>query len=149
MGVVYRAFDTELRREVALKTLHLGDVRDPQQADRLLREARTAASLDHPGIVPVHDVGVVDGVPYLAMAFLRGRTLDRLIRDRALRDSREKARIACEIARAVGHAHAHRIIHRDIKPSNVLLDAEGHIHVMDFGLAKSLDDGGPALKPAP
>ncbi len=141
MGVVYRALDTELRREVALKTLLVGDARNAVQVDRLLREARTAAALDHPGIVPIYDVGIADGVPYLAMACLRGRTLDGRIRDGTLRDPREKARLALEIARAVGHAHDHRIIHRDIKPSNVLIDEAGSVHVMDFGLAKRLDDG--------
>jgi len=141
MGVVYRALDTELRREVALKTVLLGDTVRKEAVDRLLREARTAAGLDHPGIVPIHDMGVIDGIPYFAMTFVRGRRLDRLLREGGISGMRERARIVRDIAQAVAHAHSRKIIHRDLKPANVLVDEAGRVHVMDFGLAKRLDEG--------
>jgi len=140
MGVVYRAFDTELRREVALKTVLVGDAKRPELVERLRREARTAATLDHPGIVPIYDVGAADGVPYFAMAFLRGRTFDVLLREGGLPGLRERVAVLVEVARAVAHAHDRQVVHRDLKPSNLLVDLAGGIHVMDFGLAKRLDD---------
>ena len=142
MGVVFRAYDLELRREVALKTLLLGDKQNPELVERLLREARTAATLAHPGIVPIHDAGVIDGVPYFAMAYLRGRTLDRAVREPPLPSIRERVRWIARVADAVAHAHERSVIHRDLKPSNILLDDEGGVHVMDFGLARRLDEGG-------
>ncbi len=141
MGVVYRALDSELRRVVALKTLLLGDQRNPEMIERLLREARTAATLHHPGIVPIHDMGVIDGVPYFAMTFLSGRTLDRALHDGSLPEIRERAAVLAQVAQAVAHAHEHQVIHRDLKPANILLDENGGAHVMDFGLARRMDDG--------
>ncbi|MCC6591666.1 MAG: serine/threonine protein kinase, partial [Xanthomonadales bacterium] len=141
MGVVYRAVDLELKRTVALKTLLVGDQLRPEAAERLLREARTAAVLDHPGIVPVHDVGTIDGVPFFAMAYLQGRNLDRLLRGNDLPGLRERAAVVSEVARAIAHAHSRNVIHRDLKPSNILIDEAGRVHVMDFGLAKRLDEG--------
>ncbi len=141
MGVVYRAVDMELRREVALKTVLLGDKVRPEAIERLLREARTAGSLAHPGIVPIHDMGVIDGVPYFAMSFLRGRTLERVLKEGTLPGLRERAKLIAEVAQAVGHAHRNKVIHRDLKPSNIYLDEAGRTHVMDFGLAKNLDEG--------
>ncbi len=141
MGVVYRARDLALNREVALKTALLGGSGSPAAIQRLLQEARTSAALDHPAIVPIHDSGEEDGVPWFAMAYVRGKTLDRIWRDEATPNLRERVRLILEVARAVAHAHERRVIHRDLKPSNVLLDADGHVHVLDFGLARRLDDG--------
>ncbi len=140
MGVVYRAEDTELHREVALKTVLMGGVADPERILRFLREARTAATLDHPGIVPIHDMGVIDGMPFFAMGLVRGRTLEQVLTAQELPDLRERVRVVAEIARAVGHAHERRVVHRDLKPANVLLDSQGGVHVLDFGVAKHLDD---------
>jgi len=143
MGVVYRAFDHELGREVALKTALIGSGHDRQSVERLLREARTAAALSHPAIVPIHDVGEIEGVPYFAMAFVSGRTLERALRAEPAPPVRDRVRWIAEVARAVAHAHAARVVHRDLKPANVLVDDHGGIHVMDFGLAKRLDEGAP------
>ncbi len=140
MGVVWRAHDRELRREVAVKTVHLEGKANPESIDRLLREARTAATLDHPGIVPIHDVGEVEGVPYFAMARVHGRTFSDALRAGAFRGIRERAQAVCAAAEAVAHAHARQVIHRDLKPSNLFLDESGRVLVMDFGLAKRLDD---------
>ncbi len=140
MGVVYRALDVPLQREVALKTLLLSGPPSPVAMERLLREARTAAALDHPGIVPIHDVGVVDGVPYLAMACLRGRTFEQALEAGEPAGVRERARVVTAAAEAVAYAHERRVIHRDLKPANLFLDHDGRVHVMDFGLACSLDE---------
>ncbi len=140
MGVVVRAFDRELRREVALKTLPAGLSDDAEAVERLLREARTAATLDHPGIVPIHDVGVVDGAPYFAMAYVRGRTLAQALAGGGLAGVRERVEIVRQAAEATAYAHAHRVVHRDLKPSNLLIDETGRVLVLDFGLARRLDE---------
>ncbi|GEM_PF-2666498 len=140
MGIVYRAWDNELRRDVAIKLLRVHDRSNPEMASRILREARTAAPLDHPGIVPIFESGEVGGTPYYVMAFVEGRTLAALLRDDGLPPMRERARIVRDAAEAVAHAHAHNVVHRDIKPSNLMLDRDGRIHVLDFGLAKNLQD---------
>lgn len=132
MGVVYKAVQPTLGRTVALKLLPGGDAGD---TDRLLAEARSAARLDHPGIVPIFEVGSHDGRPFLAMAFVDGETLAA----RALRGPlpcREAARIVRDVALAVRHAHEHGVIHRDLKPANILVTPEGQPRVTDFGLAK-------------
>lgn len=146
MGVVYKAVQPTLGRTVALKLLRGGDA---GATDRLLAEARSAARLDHPGIVPIFEVGSHDGRPFLAMAFVAGETLA----ERALRGPlpcREAARIVQDVALAVQHAHEHGVIHRDLKPANVLVTPEGRPRVTDFGLAKrsgetTLSSGGEVL----
>lgn len=140
MGVVYRARDRELQRTVALKTLLLGEKVKQESAERLMREARTAGALDHPGIVPIHDFGVVDGVPYFAMSIIEGRSLDEIFSSGSGVETREKIRLIGQVAHAVAHAHSRGITHRDLKPSNVLVDAAGKPHVMDFGLAKRAEE---------
>jgi serine/threonine-protein kinase len=132
MGVVYKAVQPILGRTVALKLLRVGD---PGVADRLLAEARAAARLDHPGIVPIFEVGSHDGRPFLAMAFVAGETLAARARRGPL-PCREAARIVREVAAAVQHAHEQGVIHRDLKPANILLTPEGRPKVTDFGLAK-------------
>jgi len=129
MGAVYLAYDMELRRNVALKFL-LGGA--PEDVERFLREARLAAKLRHPGIAAVYDV-VRSPEPHIAMEYIDGRTADR-VKPLPLRRALEIVRDA---ATAVHHAHAENVIHRDLKPSNLMVDAQGRVFVMDFGLARS------------
>jgi len=138
MGVVLRAWDRELRREVAIKLLPATSETDADAVERFLREARTAASLRHPGIVAIHDLGTADGIPYFAMELVKGRTLREVLQ--ADPPIAERVRLLRDVARAVAHAHDQRVIHRDLKPSNVLVDEAGRPRVTDFGLAKCLDD---------
>jgi WD40 repeat protein/tRNA A-37 threonylcarbamoyl transferase component Bud32 len=134
-GTVYRARDTELDRLVAVKVPRAGNLADGPGLDRFLREARSAAQLRHPVIVPVYEVGQADGVPYLVSAFVPGITLaDRLTGERL--PPREAARVLAAVAEALQYAHERGVVHRDVKPSNIMLDAEGTPFLMDFGLAK-------------
>ncbi len=131
MGAVYKAWDTEVRRWVALKVLVA--VGNRELLIRFRREAETAAALQHPGIVPIYDVGEAGGLPYIAMRHIEGETL---------KGKTLSVRRACEVvsqaARAVGHAHRREIVHRDLKPGNLMADSTGRVYVMDFGLAKDL-----------
>jgi eukaryotic-like serine/threonine-protein kinase len=148
MGVVYAAEDQFLQRRVALKVIeevlevpaNEGDL-----ANRLLREARVLARLEHPGIVPVHDAGTLaDGRVFYAMKFVEGQRLDRYIE--SLASIPDRLRIFMSICDAVAFAHAHGVLHRDLKPANVMVGPFGEVLVMDWGLAKILAD---ALEPAP
>jgi len=134
MGVVYRARDTLLGRDVALKVLPSERSTDPERRERFLREAKSASALNHPGIVSVHDVLEVDGQDVLVMELVEGQTLEALLTGRSLGFG-EALTLAIGIADALGRAHAAGIIHRDLKPSNIMVTADG-IKVLDFGLAK-------------
>jgi Tol biopolymer transport system component len=134
MGVVYRARDTRLQRDVAIKLLPGGGVDDIDTRARLMREARTAASLNHPNICTVHEVGEADGVPFLAMELVEGETLWQAIGRGRLTPTRV-CRIGRQLAEALEHAHAHGVIHRDLKSANVILAPGGHAKVLDFGIA--------------
>ena len=137
MGVVYRARQSGLGREIALKVLRLGPLSSAEDRARFQREAASAAALRHPNIVAVHEVGEADGHAFLAMELVAGRTLADLTRDGPLAPE-EAARHARAIAEAITAAHAKGILHRDLKPSNVLVDDDGQPRVTDFGLAKSI-----------
>jgi serine/threonine protein kinase len=140
MGVVYRARDTELERDVALKVVAV-ETADASTIDRLRREARTIARLEHPGIVPVHDVGMLpDGRVFYAMKLVSGQRLDELLA--AGLPLRERLRLLLRIAEPVAFAHAHGVVHRDLKPENVMVGPFGEVLVMDWGVAKQL--GGAA-----
>ena len=140
MGVVYRAEDTRLGRSVALKLPHPEHRLDPTWKDRFLREARSAASLDHPNLCPIHEVGEMeDGRPFLAMPLYAGETLQaRLARDGPLPVS-EAVEIARRIADGLAAVHQADIVHRDLKPGNVMLQPDGGVKILDFGLAKARD----------
>jgi WD40 repeat protein/tRNA A-37 threonylcarbamoyl transferase component Bud32 len=134
-GAVYKARDTRLDRIVAVKIPRAGNLGDPKDRDRFLREARSAAQLRHPAIVPVHEVGEHEGTPYIVSDFIAGVTLsDWLTAHKPT--FRESASLVAEVALALHYAHGAGVVHRDVKPSNIMLDDQGHAHVMDFGLAK-------------
>jgi WD40 repeat protein/tRNA A-37 threonylcarbamoyl transferase component Bud32 len=134
-GTVYKARDPELDRVVALKVPRAGQLAEGQEFDRFLREARSAAQLRHPSIVPVHDVGQHDGLPYLVSDFVDGVTLADVLTARRP-SPREAAQLTATVADALDYAHQHGVVHRDVKPSNIMLSDDGMPHVMDFGLAK-------------
>jgi eukaryotic-like serine/threonine-protein kinase len=135
MGVVYKARDTRLERSVAVKVLPLEKVADPERKRRFVQEAKAASALNHPNIITIHDIDEADGVHFIAMEYVAGKTLDRLIPPHGL-PLTEALRYALEIADALAAAHEAGIVHRDIKPSNVMVTEEGHIKLLDFGLAK-------------
>ena len=134
-GTVYKARDVMLQRIVALKVPRPGSFADEEARVRFLREARSVAQLSHASIVPVHEVGEHDGTAFLVSDFVAGVSLsDRLTAGTP--SFRDAATIAAEVGDALAYAHARGVVHRDVKPSNIMLDAAGHPHLMDFGLAK-------------
>lgn len=145
MGVIFRAFDALLQREVAVKVLQEKFVGDADTTRRFLDEARITGQLQHPAIPPVYDLGTLpDGRPFLAMKLIKGETLDVLLRRRAdpAEDRGKFLSVFEQVCQAVGYAHAHDVIHRDLKPGNVMVGAFGEVQVMDWGLAKVLDRSG-------
>ena len=138
MGVVYKARDTHLGRLVAVKILPADRVADEDRRRRFVQEARAASALNHPGIVTVHDVAVHQGVDFIAMEYVAGRPLDRVIPRRGLRLN-DALSYAVQIADALTAAHAAGIVHRDLKPANVMVTEDGRIKLLDFGLAKLVD----------
>jgi tRNA A-37 threonylcarbamoyl transferase component Bud32 len=143
MAIVVEAEDTALRRVVALKRLRPELRRDASALERFLNEAEIMAGLEHPGVVPVHDAGLMpDGDAYYAMAKVRGRTLGDLMREdhgAGLRVSLPILDVFQRVCETVAYAHAQRVIHRDLKPENVMVDEYGAVYVMDWGIAKRLD----------
>jgi serine/threonine protein kinase len=139
-GVVYRGHDEELYRDVAIKVPHRGRVTSAEDADAYLTEGRVLARLDHPGIVPVYDVGRTDdGLCYLVSKFIEGE--DLAARLRAGRPApADAARLVARVAEALQHAHQRGLVHRDVKPANILLDRDGLAYVTDFGLALREED---------
>ena len=134
MATVYLALDSELNREVAVKVLDLPD-RSAELSARMLREAAIVARLEHPGIVPIHDVGVLpDDRVFYVMKYVRGGRLDSYIH----KTLPERLRVFQRICEAVAFAHSEGVIHRDLKPENIMVGAFGEVHVMDWGLAKLL-----------
>lgn len=137
-AVAYRAMDLQLNRIVAIKLLSAVNETDADRRKDLLREAESAAALEHPSIVRIHQIGETDGVPFLVMEFIEGGSLvDRL--QQGPMPAAEAAQVALQVTQAIQHAHAHGTIHRDLKPGNILLDKSGKPYVCDFGLAKQLD----------
>ena len=135
MGEVYRATDSSLKRDVALKFLPEAMAQDQTARRRFLREARSAAALDHPYICQIHEIGEIDGVDFIAMEYVSGQNLREKLAEGRL-SIPECLRIASEISEALDKAQEKGIVHRDLKPANIMLTSGGHVKLMDFGLAK-------------
>ena len=135
MGEVYKARDTHLDRFVAIKILRADRVADPERTRRFVQEAKSASALNHPNIVTIHDIARADGVDYIVMEFVAGRTLDRLIGRGGMKTG-ELLQYAVQAADALARAHAAGIVHRDLKPSNLMVTSDGRVKIVDFGLAK-------------
>jgi len=143
MGIVYKARDRELDREVAIKTLQRQDARGSGPdveaiAGRLSREAMAAARLSHPGIVTVYDVGRFAGTPYVVMEYFTGRTLTELLESGPLSPDRA-VHVALQVCRALAYAHGQGVVHRDVKSSNIMVDTGWHAKLTDFGVARIVD----------
>jgi serine/threonine protein kinase len=136
MGVVYRAVDLSLERQVALKVLVEELADDPAFRARFERESKLAASLDHPSVIPIYAAGEWEGVLYLAMRLVDGADLRSVLRQVGRFEPERAVRIVTQVASALDAAHAHGLVHRDVKPANVLLAREDHVYLTDFGLSK-------------
>src|SRR5207245_320192 len=137
-GLVYRARQKSLNRIVALKVIGPGRWATKAHIKRFRLEAEAAASLDHPCIVPIHEIGESDGSCYFSMQLVEGRRLDEVIKSESM-PNRRAAELITKLARTVHYAHKRGILHRDIKPGNILIDADGEPHLTDFGLAKLVE----------
>src|SRR5438552_14594233 len=137
-GLVYRARQKSLNRMVALKVIGLGRWATNAHIKRFRLEAEAAASLDHPCIVPIHEIGESDGSCYFSMQLVEGRRLDEVIKREPM-PNRRAAELIVKLARTISYAHQRGILHRDIKPGNILIDADGEPHLTDFGLARLIE----------
>jgi Tol biopolymer transport system component len=145
MGEVYRARDPRLNREVAIKVLPADRMADEDRRRRFIQEARAASALNHPNIVTVHEVDTVEGIDFIVMEYVAGKTLDQAIPHQGMRLD-QILRVAIPVADALACAHTAGIVHRDFKPANVMLGAEGTVKVFDFGLAKLVTSREASLK---
>src|SRR5437870_11107400 len=140
MGVVYQAVDPTIGRHVAIKTIRLGELDDPDERaklrERLFREARSAGILSHPGIVTIYDMEEQGDVAFIAMEFVDGPTLDQLLSAREPMPPERMMNILRQTAVAMDYAHQKGIVHRDIKPANIMIASDGAVKITDFGIAK-------------
>jgi predicted Ser/Thr protein kinase len=144
MGSVYLAHDKQLDRKVALKIPKVNAKEDSRFIERFLREARAAATLTHPNICPVYDVGEIDGTHFITMAYIQGHTLAEFITPEKAQPDRHVANVVRKIALALHEAHVNGMVHRDVKPGNIMIDQRTEPIIMDFGLARQIDDSGDA-----
>jgi eukaryotic-like serine/threonine-protein kinase len=135
MGEVYRAIQSSLGRQVAIKVLPAEKVSDPERKQRFVQEAKSASSLNHPNIITIYDIGQADGVDFISMELVSGKALDRLIPRHGMRLN-DALKYAVQIADALARAHSAGIVHRDLKPGNIMVNEHGLVKVLDFGLAK-------------
>ena len=136
MGVVYLAHDVQLDRDVALKVPHFDRGETPEVIERFLREARSMATLRHPNLCPIYDVGEHEGIHFLTMAFIEGQELSTILKDAQTASRLDVVDLVRKVALALGEAHQAGLVHRDLKPSNIMIDQRGEPIVMDFGLAR-------------
>jgi YVTN family beta-propeller protein len=146
MGVVYRAFDPRLKRNVAVKLIAPELSADARFRQRFLAESELAAALEHPNVVPVHDAGEVDGQLYLVMRHVEGRDLKSLLGDEGQLTPERTIAVCSQVAAALDAAHERGLVHRDVKPSNVLLDGREHVYLADFGLTRRLAEQAPRFE---
>ncbi len=144
MGEVYRALDTRLNRPVALKVIKSDLVADPERKKRFMIEARAAAAVNHPAIAPIYDIDEADGITFIAMEYVDGRTVGQLVVQGEL-DLMGSVEIGLQVAEALARAHDAGIIHRDIKSDNIMVTRDGHAKLLDFGLAKLMDSGADGI----
>jgi serine/threonine-protein kinase len=144
MGVVYRAHDARLKRDVALKVLRPDSLADAHRTQRFIQEARAASALNDPHIVAIYDVVRIEGVYLIVMEYVPGRTLTEVIGHQGL-PLAETLGYAIQIADALTAAHAAGIVHRDLKPGNIMLNDRRDVKVLDFGLAKLMERPTPAI----
>ena len=146
MGVVYLATDLALDRSVALKVLAEDLAKVPGFQRRFIGESKLAASLDHPNVIPIYSAGEFDGVLYIAMRFVPGHDLRTLLREQERLEPERAARLVAQVGSALDAAHAHGLVHRDVKPANVLMTAQDHVYLTDFGLSKRVATDSSATK---
>jgi serine/threonine-protein kinase len=139
MGVVYRAFDRELQEQIAIKTLQTGLLGDAHVLERFKQEIRLARKISHPNVVRTHDLGESDGTYFITMEYVEGTGLDELLDQRGALPLGVILTIGRQLCRALQVAHAQGVVHRDIKPPNLVLDAQGFLKVMDFGIARLME----------
>jgi serine/threonine protein kinase len=135
MGVVYKARDTHLDRLIALKLLSAERVSDLNRKRRFIQEAKAASALNHPNIITIYDIDQAEGIDFIAMEYVQGTTLDQVMPRHGM-PVHEAMKVAVQMADALAAAHAAGIVHRDLKPGNVMVTSDGHVKVLDFGLAK-------------
>ena len=139
MGEVYRARDTKLDRDVAIKVLPESLARDPDALSRFEREAKAVAALSHPNILAIHDFGRHDGIAYAVTELLQGETLRGKLDGGTATSQKQAIDYGLQIAKGLSAAHEQGIVHRDLKPENVFVTKDGHVKILDFGLAKRVD----------
>ena len=154
MGEVYRARDAKLGREVAIKVLPAAMASDPDRRQRFEQEARSASALNHPNILTIYDIGETDGIVYIAMELVEGKTLRELVASGEPLPTKKLLDVAVQIAEGLAKAHSAGIVHRDLKPENIMVSKDGFAKILDFGLAKlaepaSQDGLGRFRRPSP